>query len=46
MTKAGNTIHQNINIAANDVDSFMRSKSQVAAEMHRQAGNAFSRTRS
>jgi hypothetical protein len=45
LTKAGNTIHQTINIAAQDADSFMRSKSQVAAEMHRQAGAAFTRTR-
>jgi hypothetical protein len=45
LTRAGNTIHQNINIAANDADSFMRSKNQIAAEMHRQASSAFSRTR-
>jgi hypothetical protein len=44
-TAAGNTIHQTVNIQAQDADSFMRSKSQVAAELHRQAGAAFSRSR-
>lgn len=44
-TAAGNTIHQTISIQTPDADSFMRSKSQVAAELHRQAGSAFSRSR-